>query len=386
MLRKVVNRDTSEYSTWLAAILLFLLVHPYFVWSYVQYFNWIVTLPLLVLFLLNFNNNKLGVVPFLAIALFSLAAYCSGQSFAGFIFLLSDVLVLFVRQKFLSGSYEKFRKIFIIALSLSIAFYLLYLLGFPLPSHQIKPLNELKLDNYIAYPFFILSMADTGRFCGMFDEPGVVGTFAFIFLFIEKFNFKKRGNLIIALGGLLSLSVFFYIAFVVFFLIFRSTLGKSKTKIISLIIAGIAAFALLQLPVINERIVERIQWDQESNTLSGDDRASIGLVLYIESIRGSSQYYWGQRFGGVIDDYKNSASIFNAVLIYGVVVVVLYFAFFAFFSIRQMGFGLRVALYLLFLAMVLYNRPSLFPLLYFYLYTVSLYSVEGFTKSEGDTK
>ena len=375
------EKKTFNFAPWLAGILLFLLAYPYFIWPFVKFFNWIVSLPLAIIFAFHIKKvNNVGVV-FWAVVLLSLAAYCSGQSLAGTIFLLFDAVILLVDKAFLCRVYECFRKIFILSFSLSIFFYLLYLVGIPLPSLQIMPLNSLRPFNYMAYPFFVLDMADFGRFCGMFDEPGVVGVFSFIILFIEKFTFKRKTNLILLVAGLLSLSVFFYISFFVFYVFFRFAWGKERKKAFSLITGGVVVLVLLQSPIVNERIVERIQWNQEKNTLSGDDRASENLILYVESIRGTSQYYWGQRRDHIVDDYRKSASIYNAILIYGLVVTVLFFVYFFFFSIKHIGIRLGSLFYLLFLAMLLYNRPSMFPFLYFFLYVVALYSIEDYSKS-----
>ena len=82
--------------------------------------------------------------------------------------------------------------------------WLLLFFGIPVPGKIIAPLNAVKTYNYIAYPFLVIpNYLGAGldvyfqslRFCGPFDEPGVVGTIAGLMLYIDNFNLKDKRNI-----------------------------------------------------------------------------------------------------------------------------------------------------------------------------------------------
>jgi predicted RNA-binding protein with RPS1 domain len=77
----------------------------------------------------------------------------------------------------------------------------------------IDPLNPLKDFLYKQYPFLVMPNevinVEFPRFYGVFDEPGVIGTFAGIMLFAERYNLKKISNIILFVSGVFSFSLFF---------------------------------------------------------------------------------------------------------------------------------------------------------------------------------
>lgn len=89
----------------------------------------------------------------------------------------------------------------------SIILHLLFLsIGFP-PSVII--INENVPDNYVYFNYFFLIknivMEDYQiRFCSIFLEPGYIGTLLSFLLYVGKFDFKKRYNLILLVALILT--------------------------------------------------------------------------------------------------------------------------------------------------------------------------------------
>ena len=381
---EVVNKNTSSYKimTWLAAVFIYMLLHPYFVWRYVGLFNWIVLLPLYVLLLIQPQSSKNKKYLFLFVVLTLLASICNGQNIIGIVFNIGIALVFLPKLEFMRDTYEHFRKIFVVIISISIVSYILVLLGVSLPSSIIPPLNSLKEYNYEAYPFFVRSQKITEylRFSGPFDEAGALGTASLIILVIERFDLKRFGNIAILASGLLSLSLFFYVALVLYilYLFFSEEISK-RGKWIIVIMLGLGAFFVWNNPVTNALIVERIQWDEETESIAGDNRSRANLDDYIDSIRGTSTYFFGLRDTKLRDSFNDSASLNNAILRYGFVSIFFFFVFFFFFAKAYLGFGFRLMAFMAILFAILYNRPSFFEVSRLYMYVMCVYSFVNFS-------
>jgi len=359
-------------------MLLFLLLQPYFVWKYVGMFNWIVLLPLYVILLLQEKSSDNFLFVLLFGALTILASICNGQNIVGQIFNLGLAFVFLPGLDYMNDVYERFRLIFIIIISLSIISYILFMVGVPLPSYTIAPLNTLKDYYYQAYPFFVrsLRMEDYARFCGPFDEPGALGTAALIFLLIEKFNLRRWGNIIVLIAGILSLSLFFYLALAIYLVFILFSRGiVIWNKIVIIIMLGLGVFFIFENPIANELILERVQWNEETGTIVGDDRSHSDLDYYMESIKGTETYFWGLRDLTLRDSFNDSASLNNAILRYGFVVVFLYFVLFFLFAYSYLGISWSLLTFMAMLFAVLYNRPTMFEASRLFMYVMCVYKL-----------
>lgn len=91
----------------------------------------------------------------------------------------------------------------------SIILHLLFLaIGFPL---SVIIINENVPDNYVYFNYFFLIknivMEDYQiRFCSIFLEPGYIGTLLSFLLYVGKFDFKKRYNLILLVALVLTIN------------------------------------------------------------------------------------------------------------------------------------------------------------------------------------
>lgn len=87
--------------------------------------------------------------------------------------------------------------------------HILRLLGFT-PLRQITTVFS---DNryYDVYPFLVYQQGLYFRFNSIFDEPGYYGTIIALFLVLDNLNFQKKQNVILLAGGVLTLSLAFYL-------------------------------------------------------------------------------------------------------------------------------------------------------------------------------
>lgn len=380
------SKKNNLFVIWIAAFLIYLLLQPYFIWKYASLMNWLVNLPLYIIFLLNADKKNTGsTIGFLFIAL--VAALVSNNSILGTFFFILGSTIFLADKSFLTEIYEKFRTIYVVTISISMVVMLLVLLGISIPSEIITPVNQLKSHNYIAYPFFVIptnSILTAARFCGLFDEPGVIGTTAAIFMYIEKFNLKRKGNIIILISGILSVSLFFYAYITIFFVYkFFSTKMRFFYRLLSIVVFAFSVVFIINNEITNELIVARLEWDADEKTISGDNRSSEDLDYYVNSIRWSEAYFFGVNDPNVLNRYSTSASLQNVIIRYGFIVLLMYFIFYVFYAKKHIGLNMQYLFFLCSMFLFMYNRPELFNLCRNFLLVIAVnnYSLYASTRN-----
>ncbi len=373
----------SKILPFIVGLLIFLNLQPYFVWSlisnnYIRLSVDFITLGLLALKLRKFSNVDFNFFVFLFITLF-LMAFFNGLNAFGMISTIILVIIPFTSHGFLKDSYTYFVRIYTIIMFLSMIVLLLLVLNIHLPYQIIPPLNTLKPYQYTAYPFLVIpgygitEIPQLGRHCGPFDEPGVVGTIGLIILYIEKFNLRKLQNIIILISGIISFSLFFYVASLLFAL-YYVFVNKTKKiyRLLTIVSLSFVIFVSLDNELLSGYIWNRIKWDSEKESIAGDNRALDGLDKYFESIKGTKVYYFGLGLYNkeLMTSFDRSAGYRNAILRYGFVSSALYCLFFFLFAYKQIGYRREYLLFLLIFITTLYQRPGLLLIHYIYLFVV----------------
>ena len=108
------------------------------------------------------------------------------------------------------------------------------------------------------------------------------------------------------------------------------------------------------------------------------------LKDYVNSLRGTDAYYWGIKNKAIIESYSRSASIQNAILKYGIVVVVLFFVFYFAYSLHTLHSYYNCMMFMILLFCLIYNRPTMFDLSRLFLYNMALYSLIDTGEQYGD--
>lgn len=371
----------NQILTFLAGMMIFLDIQPYFVWPlesfrYLKLGLKLFTLGLLWLNFEKLNQRNINLILFFLFTIV-LMSVLNGLNIFG---LFTNILLLtipFVKLDFIKRTYYSFHKIYSFFILLSIIVLLLLIFGANIPYRVIPPLNSLKTYNYYAFPFLVMpefsfvTLAEIGRFFGLFDEPGVIGTIGLIILYIENFNLKKWQNIIIFLSGVLSFSLFFYIASFLYF-IFYIFNNDIKFVYRILIIAAVTIFVVLSFEndFFTSYIWERVEWDAERLTIKGDNRAHDDLRIYFDKIRGTEKYFWGIGLtdAELLSSFDDSAGYRNAILRYGFIGFLLYVLFFIIFAYKQIGRKKELMLFILLFGMTIFQRPSLLSIHYLFLF------------------
>lgn len=306
------------------------------------------------------EKSDLLIIPIFSLLLLSLARD-DGANIVGSISSLFILFFFIIDKKKMLLYSNCFKNIFVIFLFLSLINYVLVLFAVPLDYDLIEPLNPLKESLYRQYPFLVFLNDIEGvafpRFCGVFDEPGVVGTFSGIMLFADRYNLKKISNVVLFVAGIFSFSFFFIALSFVSMLYFYN----NKIRFFVIITIILTFFATKENPVIYGYVWER--FEIENGHLKGDNRASKGLDSYFVRFIESDEFLWGK--GELV--YAESSSykqfVIDYGLIYSTIILLLLLAISVQFNKNAKGAFLSMLL----LLALMYQRPYIFDYAYMFL-------------------
>lgn len=95
--------------------------------------------------------------------------------------------------------------------AISLIWWILFLIGIPLPHYYTN--DDVFYTHSVYYLFLLNGLPEEQlipRFAGMFLEPGHLGTMCCFLLHINGYKMKEKGNIILLLGALFSLSLAAY--------------------------------------------------------------------------------------------------------------------------------------------------------------------------------
>ena len=363
--------------TFMVAILLFAMIPPYFFWHNIyssNYAKMLITFAIAVFFFLNRSKWEWQEKGLFMLFLASLILYTitGDNNINFFVYTLPVVFIPFAKDFFTRNVYVWFSNIYVFIIAIGLVVWLMAMMGLVSSMGTIPPLNELKMYNYTVYPFMVSIAGESLlRFHGPFDEPGVVGTLSGLMLCIEGFNLKKKKTLILLFSGICSLSFFFVIIvsfYTLYSVVFRE---KSVLKLMLLMAIFFGLYLTINnVPVLQENLGSRFEWDADESQLAGDNRINTVITAtYFDHIIGTSQLWWGikdkQRY---LMDVEGSSSIISTIIVNGLVFILVYIVFIVLYAIRYKSNNATFALFLLVILGTLYQRPQVFNAVYVFLF------------------
>lgn len=275
---KQQNNQKSIYDYWVAFVV-FCSMSPYFLWKTFTHSDLNIVALIELIFIIsqlgllvlhrNVLIQKKRVKLILFLILIGILIYLLNGD--GFDFYPARLIPIVAITVIISFSDVKVLRIYdcymtLVALSLiiGVGIYLLNLLGVNIPYNELVAQNEGKTEVYQFYrQYFGAVQIDSlytdimPRLCGMFDEPGVVGTFCALFLVSKRFDFKDWRTYIFLLGGILSLSLAFFFLVILGLTLFSLNREGKVLKII-LIVICVSVFVLTLYPNLLDYILSRI--------------------------------------------------------------------------------------------------------------------------------
>lgn len=219
-------------------------------------------------------------------------------------------------------------------LSVSIPFFFLYLLGFPLPSSPI--MNEELMYSFTNFYFFLVDDRSFffifPRFHSVFMEPGHLGTASVLLLMTQIGKWKKWYNVVLLVATVLTFSL---AAFVLLTLIAFAGVWVNRKRILPKILLLVAFFAIVVVGAIfyndgdnllNNLIVERLAIDD--GKLAGDNRVTDAFQLEYDDFAASGDILFGREYN--MDDFGFGNAGYRVFIYdYGLVSLLLVMVFYA---------------------------------------------------------
>lgn len=211
------------------------------------------------------------------------------NAYLGMIITSLNVLIFIgLNDKYKIDYLNFFTKAFSILIGISLLGWIIHLLGLSMPYSNVsygfsEQRNEAQyfFQNY----YFFLENEGTKyleilvpRFSSVFLEPGYLGIILIILLYLNKFNFKNKYNIILLIALVFTLSLaswllglFVYIAFVI---------RNNKNRIRTIILISVGVFGFYSFfnsynngkNIIYETIISRVKYDDSRGTISGYNR------------------------------------------------------------------------------------------------------------------
>lgn len=277
------------------------------------------------------------------------------------------IAFFFLTYKGQERVFELFRRFLIIVSVLGIIVFFAHVLSIPLPHRNVEYYTDSIHASYIDYYFGILfSELGAVRLCGLFNEPGAFGTFLALTLCAEKYDFKKKGNLILFIAGCCAFSVAFFIITAVHFIL--RTYQNKKVMIPLLLVVLFILFVLPQMqfenPII-QMFVSRFVF--EDGMFTGDNRSSDFIDQTVSEVLSGSNSLWGMGKGYLsFINYESGASTYKTMLIdYGILGFLLIYGSLFVTALKQCRKNPWAINLLICFMLSVYQRPNVYTLVYF---------------------
>ena len=179
-------------------------------------------------------------------------------------------------------------------LGISLIAFILVQNGFPLPYHIITT-QEDRIASYPPFKNYILFINSTRslvveRFRSIFTEPGHLGTISALFLFVNKYEIKRKSVLVIFIALLMTVSLSAYVLSFLGYLIYivanSKRLYKTVTMILlfSSVIVTAGYYLSIRYPdnLLNRRILLRLALDEDKG-IAGNNRTTANFDYYYET-------------------------------------------------------------------------------------------------------
>lgn len=389
---QIFNYHVNIYKSfllWICAICAFLAMNPYFMWN--TYLNgsfnilrqFVLLITFLTMLFYYFYMRRISIKIIVIGNSFVLIWILQRVSGGIFNFAFGSVLTILIISMFVNLSdenkkaiYEKFVTIFALSLISGIVVWFITTIGINIPYSELISDHQGKVaagfyykhhfgSIYLSNIYFTMMQ----RLCGMFDEPGVVGTFSALILVGNRFGKRKDWkNVVIFIAGILSFSLAFWLILIVAYLIWNFKKGLTH------IIASILVLSFIYFIFININTnIEYINTLQSrmtivNGTLAGNSRSDepfdIAFNIFLKGNDGN------RLFGNGINAAQNNPAMFGSytykMLIYdygflGFTALILWFLL----TILKLYKKNWNCLTLLFVFLIsIYQRPYVFELYY----------------------
>ncbi|WP_165157659.1 hypothetical protein [Parabacteroides sp. ZJ-118] len=297
--------------------------------------------------------------------------YVLDLNLLGRLFSFLPFFVFFLKKRDVQKIYTLYQDFFVYTITISLAVYFLVIwMQFDLPYSVIEPLNKVKTYNYLAYPFCVIpdeSYFSHFRFCGCYDEPGVVGTIAGVMLVTNRWDMRNWKNIVLLISGIFSFSLYFYLLQFLYFLFY----ARLRYKIVaSFLLIGLF-FYLQNDELVNEFLLARL--DFSGGDFSGDNRTTALFDSWYRDFLFTTDFWigCGKGMANIVD--LGGASYKHLIVDYGFIMFAIYMFSFLYLIWRNHSVSKKFLIISIVFFSLIYQRPFIFIYLYLFLLVSPIY-------------
>lgn len=308
-----INREKLCNNFFLIGILIayFGSLNPWFMWPIMNFY--MLFAAFFVVFHLILSDGGMKRFPFPSNYVFTLLFYSilvfyqsivREANINGFISNMFSVLVMYAilvqNNEKMTMICTTISKIMGCILSASIVGFVLFFLGFPLPS-----VNAQFMEGEYSYTNYFLFLLDDRtfeyiipRFHSIFVEPGQIGTALVVLLMTQFGKWKKWYNIVTIVSILLTFSLAAYVYFVlaIFMNLWVCRKAILKKGLLALLVLGVIVGASFVYKggdnMVHDLIILRLEIDD--GEMAGDNRVTDEFLSEYESLLGSSDVIFGR--------------------------------------------------------------------------------------------
>jgi hypothetical protein len=298
---------TQEYVhaalCWGIAAMAFVSLNPYFMWEHQKLYYALASLLLVASLplswpLLSFSSQRMALM--LGFSLFlvylSLLSKMDGGVTRWFLLIPFAISLLAVRREALERSFGIFYWAFALSLIPGILLWIWTVAGLPVKFHWMTPPSDSiqrGIIDYFTIPGAVVLPSNARllphggvifRLCGVYDEPGTLGTIAALCLAATRFRLRDPRSAIVFTAGLMSFSVAFAIIVTIGFLAVCVTEKKWTllpaavvTAFLGALVTGLISLNYKVSNTANIMVVDPRSVDVESHANASTNLAQFGL-------------------------------------------------------------------------------------------------------------
>lgn len=328
-----------------------------------------VCLMLLCFFVLFFKRQyaPLAIVPITYWLFINLDSYSNATW--NIVLLFELTLFCCLSRELQRRVYSAYRKYIVLMALVGIICYLAFVLGIPLPHKTVAYYSQWQPNAfYITYGMSYLYSTNAGilRLCGLFNEPGYLGTIVALILCADKFAMKKKENIILLIAGILTFSAaFFAITFVYLMLVAHK---RPKVMTVMIILGIFYLFVLPNITIHNTEIAYLAsRFTFSDGKFLGDNRSKAALDVVYNEVLSGTEIMFG-RGGGYVSslNIKGGVSSYKTYIVdYGLLGFMIIYLPLIRSALKRAKNFLYAVFFVACFILSIYQRPNIFVLPYF---------------------
>ena len=264
--------------------------------------------------------------------------------------------------------YSAYRKYIVLMALVGVICYFAFVFGIPLPHKTVAYYSQWQQDaSYITYGVSYLYSTSAGilRLCGLFNEPGYLGTIIALILCTDKFAANKKENIVLLTAGILTFSA----AFFAIVLIYLMLVSYKRPKVMAAMIAFIIfyLFVLPKITIHNTEIaylVSRFTFDD--GKFLGDNRSKAALDAVLAEVLSGSEIMFG-RGGGYVSSMNIAGGVSSYktyIVDYGLIGFIIIYLPLIWSAFKRAKKDLYAVFFVICFVLSIYQRPGVYTLPY----------------------